>query len=41
MYNNKIDLRGTEWGCMDWTELVQDRGQWMALVNTIMDLRVP
>jgi hypothetical protein len=29
------------WGGMDWIDLAQDRGQWRALVNTIMNLRVP
>jgi hypothetical protein len=26
-----IDLRETEWDCMDWIDLVQDRDQWRAL----------
>jgi hypothetical protein len=26
---------------MDWIDVVQDRDQWMALVNTVMNLRVP
>jgi hypothetical protein len=39
--NIKIDLR--EMGCdgVDWINLAQDRGQWRALVNTVMKLRVP
>jgi hypothetical protein len=39
--NIKIDLREIGWDVMDWIDLVQDRDQWMALVNTVMNLRVP
>jgi hypothetical protein len=39
--NIKIVLRETEWGGMGWIDLAQDRDQWRALVNTIMNLRVP
>jgi hypothetical protein len=37
----RLDLR--EIGCkgVDWIYLVQDTDRWMALVNTIMNLRVP
>jgi hypothetical protein len=39
--NIKIDLRGIGWDGMDWIDLAQDRHQWRALVNTVMNLRVP
>jgi hypothetical protein len=39
--NMKIDLRDTGWDCLDWIDLAQDRSQWRALVNTVMNLRVP
>jgi hypothetical protein len=39
--NIKIDLREIEWDGMDWIDLAQDKGQWMALMNTVMNLRVP
>jgi hypothetical protein len=29
------------WGTMDWTNMVQDRDRWWALVNAIMNLPVP
>jgi hypothetical protein len=36
-----MDLREIGWGGMDWIALAQDRVQWRALVNTIMNLRIP
>jgi hypothetical protein len=37
----KIDLRERGWDGMDWIDLAQDRNQWRALVNTVMNLQVP
>jgi hypothetical protein len=39
--NIKRDLRELGWDGMDWIELAQDMDQWRALVNTVMNLRVP
>jgi hypothetical protein len=38
--NTKIDLREIGWDGMDKIDLAQDRDQWRALVNTLMNLRV-
>jgi hypothetical protein len=35
--NIKISLREVGWGGMDWIDLAQDRDQWRALVNTVMN----
>jgi hypothetical protein len=35
----KMDLRQICWGDMYWIYLAQDRVQWRALVNTVMNLR--
>jgi hypothetical protein len=39
--NIKMDLREIGWGGMDYIDLAQYRDQWMALLNTVMNLRVP
>jgi transcription termination factor 2 len=39
--NIKMDLREVGWDGVDWIELAQDRDRWRALVNTVMNLRVP
>jgi transposase len=36
--NIKMDLREIGW---DWIDLAQDGDQWRALLNTVMNLRVP
>jgi hypothetical protein len=39
--NIKMDLREIGFGDVDWINLAWDRNTWRALVNTVMNLRVP
>jgi hypothetical protein len=39
--NIRTDLREAGREVVDWMHLAQDRAQWLALVNTVMNLRVP
>jgi hypothetical protein len=39
--NSKMNLRVINLGNMGWIDLAQDRDQWRALVNTVMDHQVP
>jgi hypothetical protein len=39
--NIKMDLREIECDGMAWIDLAQDRDHWSALVNMVMNLRVP
>jgi hypothetical protein len=39
--NIKVDLIKIVWDGTDWIVLAHDREQWRALVNTVMNLRVP
>jgi len=39
--NTGMDLVEIEWEDVDWMHLAQDRDQWRAPMNTVMNLRVP
>jgi hypothetical protein len=39
--NIRIDLGEVGWGEVDWIGVAQDRNRWRALVNSVLNLRVP
>jgi hypothetical protein len=39
--NIRMDLGEVGWGDVDWIGLAQDRNRWRAVVNSVMNLRVP
>jgi hypothetical protein len=39
--NIRMDLREIGWKGADWMHLAQDRNQWQAYVNMVMNLQVP
>jgi hypothetical protein len=39
--NNIMDLGEVRWGDVDWNGLAQNRNRWRALVNSVLNLRVP
>jgi hypothetical protein len=39
--NIRVDLGEVGWGDVDWIGLAQDRNRWRAVVNSVLNLRVP
>jgi hypothetical protein len=39
--NIRMNLGEVGWGNADWIGLSQDRNKWRALVNSVMNLRLP
>jgi hypothetical protein len=39
--NIRMDLGEVGWGDVVWIDLAQDRNRWRALVNSVLNLRVP
>jgi hypothetical protein len=41
MNYNRMYLVEVGWGDVDWIDLAQDRNRWRAVVNSVLNLRVP
>jgi hypothetical protein len=41
LHNIRVDIVEVGWGDVDWIGLAQDRDRWRALVNSVLNLRVP
>jgi hypothetical protein len=39
--NIRMELRKVGWESVDWIPLAQDKEEWQAVVNTVMNLRIP
>jgi hypothetical protein len=39
--NIRMDLGEVEWGDVVWIGLAQDRNRWRAVLNSVLNLRVP
>jgi len=38
--NSRLDLREAVWETVDWIHLTQDRDQWRAVVNMVLNFQV-
>jgi hypothetical protein len=39
--NIRVDVRKIQWEVVDWIHMTQDRDRWWAVVNVVMNVRVP
>jgi hypothetical protein len=39
--NIRMDLGEVGWSNVDWIDLTKDRNRWRALLNSVLNLRVP
>jgi hypothetical protein len=39
--NIRMDLGDVGWGVVDWIGLAKDRNRWRAVVNSVLNLRIP